>query len=170
MDGEVWQSLSEQGFPGYSVSNWGRVLNERYQRIIALSKNQQGFVKVAISDRDYNRITVQVNRLVARAFMDGESETFNNLIHLNGNKDHTFVDNLAWRPRWFALKYHAQFVDREPFVPEPIMDVDTGEQFDDSRQAAKRYGLLEKDIFRSTCMPDIRVPPTGQRFRIISED
>lgn len=169
MQGEEWEPLDRQGFPGHSISNYGRVLNDNSKRFLALSKNQQGFVKVAIVTEEHGRLTVQVNRLVARAFIQGETEIFNNIIHLNGVRDQTYAANLAWRPRWFALKYHKQFEDRPPFVPEPVLVVDTREEFQDSRRAAMTYGLLEKDIFRSTCMPDLRVFPHGFRFRLLRE-
>lgn len=163
---EIWENLARQGYPNYSISNWGRVANDRTGRHMALSHNQQDYVKVSLVTDRGERKTAQVNHLVASAFIDPpKTPAFDSLIHLDGNKDHVFAANLAWRPRWFALQYHAQFLDRPPFVPEPVWDVETGEEFYDSRQAAKKYGLLEKDIFRSTCT-GIRVFPTGQSFRI----
>lgn len=163
---EIWENLESYGYPDYSVSNWGRVANEKTGRPMALSRNQQDYVKVSLVNNRGDRRTAQVNHLVASVFLQPPpSAAFDTLIHLDGNKDHTFATNLAWRPRWFALQYHKQFIDRAPFVPEPVWDGETREQFFDSRHAAKKFGLLEKDIFRSTCT-GIRVFPTGQTFRI----
>lgn len=167
MRGEKWHPLDGQGYPGYSVSNMGRIANDVTNRVLALSRNQQGYVKVSLVNQDGVRDTLQVNHLVAWAFMDPHPEpAFDSLIHLNGDKDHTFVENLAWRPRWFSLKYHVQFDDRKPFVPEPVELVETGEVFEDSRAAAKKYGVLEKDIFLSTCN-NSKVFPIWKTFRIV---
>jgi hypothetical protein len=103
---------------------------------------------------------------VAHTFVQGYTDIFNTPIHLNGNKQHDWADNLVWRPRWFAFKYHVQFVNRPPYVPEPIIDIDTGEEFFDSRKAAVKYGLLEKDIFLSTSN-HTHVFPSGQIFQIL---
>lgn len=170
MSDEYWESLDRQGFPDYSVSSWGRVKISRSGRIMGLSRNQQGFGKISLMTEAKVRITLQVNRLVARAFVMGETETFNTVIHLNGNKDHAFIENLAWRPRWFAVKYHLQFEEYDrPLVNQPVVDVRTGEEFLDSRMAAKKYGLLEKQVYLSTCMDDYRVFPTGQDFWMLQD-
>ncbi len=109
---EDWLSLEDLGFDDYCVSSLGRILNKNTDQIMALSKNQQGFYKVSLVRSDKERSTIQLNRLVAHAFLPGYSGIFNTPIHLDGNRSHVWVDNLAWRPRWFSFKYHAQFDDR----------------------------------------------------------
>ncbi len=42
---EDWVSLDDLGFDDYSVSSLGRVLNKVTDRIMALSKNQQGILQ-----------------------------------------------------------------------------------------------------------------------------
>jgi hypothetical protein len=57
---------------------------------------------------------------------------------------------LTWRPRWFAVKYKKQFSDGfGTFIQRPIRNVDTGEEFPDSFECAKWYGVLEWDLFES---------------------
>jgi hypothetical protein len=104
---EVWRQIYE--FPGYSVSNMGRVRNDETGRIMALSRNQYGIVNVGLvlGRKQYKR---SVALLVADAFLPTwESEVFTSPIHLNGDRSDCRAENLMWRPRWFAAKYHRQF-------------------------------------------------------------
>ena len=74
------------------------------------------------------------------------------------------VENLAWRPRWFAIKYNQQF--RHPYE-NPIMfqmvDLKTGEVSENSIECAQRYGLLEQDLVLSI-LNRTYVWPTYQEF------
>lgn len=160
---EEWRSL-EPDFPGYSVSSLGRVMKNATGRDMAQSKNNTGHMKVAMLDHENVRRTVEVSRLVAFAFVDGYSNVFNAPIYLDGNKEHTFADNLAWRPRWFAVKYHRQFRNTAFHISAPIVETTTRQRFRDSLEAVKACGVLEVDILRSVTN-GTSVFPTGHQFR-----
>ncbi len=66
---ETWQVLDE--FDNYEISSWGRVLNTSTNHMMALSKNQRGFYKVSLLHKEGYRRTVQLNLLVAHAFIPG---------------------------------------------------------------------------------------------------
>lgn len=146
MPRQKWVSLEEEGFPDYSVSDWGLIRNDKYSRILAQTKTNSGLMKTALVGVDGHRYTVEVSRLVAAKFLPGADENNNSLIHLDGNKEHTFVENLAWRPRWFSLQYHKQFTSDEYWLDVPIINVTTGEVFEDSRAAVVKWGILAKHI------------------------
>lgn len=130
---------------------------------MALSANQYGIVYVGLMDGklQYKR---SVAVLVAEAFLPEAADAFDTPIHLDGDKANCRVDNLLWRPYWFARKYHRQFYERIS-VNRGIEDVATGEWFHNSLEAAARYGLLDRDIGYALGK-GLPVWPTQQRFQL----
>lgn len=160
---EEWKPIDS--FPGYSVSNFGRIRSNRYDRIMALTQNQSGLVQVGMV-RDGTQHHRSVPLLVAKTFMPRHTEPFDTPINLDGDRFNNRVDNLRWRPRWFALKYHRQFVfQNSGTLNVPIIDLKTEEIFDGSFECARRFGLLEKDVIYGI-LHDVPVWPTHQEFAI----
>lgn len=149
--GQEWADLESLYLPGYEVSNDGQVRNARSERILRQSPNQEGIVRVGVMKRDQGKqVTVSVLRLVARMFVQGRSATFDTPIQLNGDRTDLRADNIKWRPRFFAIAYYRQFNESEkPEYNSPIFDVETGEEYTDSREAAVKNGLLEEAITKS---------------------
>lgn len=148
---EEWESLEALGFPGYKLSSLGEVRSERNDKVLKLSANQFGVVRIGLMKRDENRqITLSLPRLVASMFVPGKSQQFNTPINLNGDRDNNTAKNLVWRPRWFAVEFFRQFDENmDPLFTTKIYDVETSAVYADSREAAKENGLLEKDIMKS---------------------
>lgn len=162
---ENWVPIPE--FPDYLVSDRGRVMNAVTDHIKAPSPNQQGIPSVnLIKDHQQNRRSVAV--LVASAFLpEPPRPVFDTPINLDGDRMNNDVRNLAWRPRWFALKYHAQFKVPLPWgFTNRVSDLETGEIFEDVRACAKHYGLLEKEIIMSA-HNNTPVTPTWQKFVLL---
>lgn len=148
---QEWVSLETEGFPGYEISNDGLVRNEATGRILKLSDNQGGIVRVGMMRRDEGRqVTASLLRLVAKMFVQGRSATFDTPIQLNGNNHDCSAENIMWRPRWFAIAYKQQFAETEsPMMRTSMQDVETNRTYNDSREAAIANGLLEADIMKS---------------------
>lgn len=169
---EDWREITE--FPGYSVSDCGRVRNNLTGRILVLQVNQTGVPNVGLVKRPYlDSPTIQCKRsvalLVAQTFVSPhEHEQFDTPINLDGNRTNNHVNNLAWRPRWFAARYFDQFRNRNTqwHWPAPIKDEKTGEQFEDSWDAVTKYGLLEQDVYLAM-LNRTYVWPTYQTFRAL---
>lgn len=142
---EHW--LPTQDFPGYSVSSLGRVRNDQTDHILAMRRNHQGVTMVGMM-LDGRQHTRSVAVLVATAFLDDPgTDIFDTPIHLDGDRTNLEASNLAWRPRWFAVKFHRQF--RVPAwynFSVYIVNSETGEKFTSPREVAVKYGLLERDI------------------------
>ena len=163
---EHWKPVPE--FPTYSVSNQGRIRNDSTGRIMALLVNQYGVVNVGFfcSGILYKRA---VAKLVAKAFLpEPKLSSFDTPINLDGDRCNNQVDNLMWRPRWFAVKYNHQFHNDLRGFKKPIVDLKTGERFETSWDAAIKYGLLDREILVAT-MNNTYVWPTYQRFRVLEE-
>src|SRR4051794_2006535 len=137
---EIWREIPD--FPGYSVSNMGRVRNDDTRRIMALSRNQYGILYVGLTyGREQFKRSVAV--LVADHFLPTfESDAFDTPIHLNGDRSDCRAENLMWRPRDFAIRFHKQFRNDRILVKKTIEDLKTGERFRNSMAVAQRFGLL----------------------------
>jgi hypothetical protein len=157
---ETWAIIPE--FPDYAVSDYGWVRNNETEQTLALSKNQHGVLHVGLyKDRQQYRRSVTV--LVANAFLEPpDRETFDTPIQLDGDVYNTAAQNLAWRPRWFARKYKQQF-RFEIQHDHPLVEINTGEEFDSYWAAAIKYGLLVRDI-RVAMLNHTYVFPTFQVF------
>jgi hypothetical protein len=140
---EEWAQIRE--FPDYSVSTYGRVRNDRTGRIMVLKQNQHGVVHVGLmrGGLQYKR---GVALLVANAHLDRMDGPFDTPINVDGDRTNNNIHNLMWRPRWFAVKYHAQFHNNTLHIKHPIIEVHTKERFHNSRHAAVTYGLLEHEL------------------------
>lgn len=147
---ENWKKIPE--FENYAVSNLGNVLSMDKDLIMKTPVNQQGIRMTRLSKNGVQHIR-SVAVLVANAFvpLNDLPETFDTPIHLDGDKTNCAAVNLAWRPRWFAVKYHQQFSEwqreNRPGYKRPIQLVNTGELFPTSWEAATKYGLLDREIF-----------------------
>lgn len=161
---EHWQPI--RLFPEYSVSDHGRIRADKSGRILALNENQYGVLQVGMM-RDGEQRHRSVPLLVAKAFLPEPGGPFDTPINLDGDRRNNHVDNLAWRPRWFAIRYNQQF--RYPYdnpISSPISDLKTGEISYNSFECAKRYGLLERDVVLSI-VNRTYVWPTYQQFGVI---
>lgn len=161
---EVWKTIRD--FPDYSVSNFGNVRTDKSGRILRMSPNQFGVMNVGLMKNgvQYHR---SVPLLVAKAFLPIKPGPFDTPINLDGDRMNNHLENLVWRPRWFAVKYNRQFrFPSEMFIDRPIVDVKTGEVSVNSLDCAKRYGLLEEEIVLAV-MNKSYVWPTYQEFRLL---
>lgn len=158
----VWREV--QGFPNYEVNDQGEFVNSRTDHPVRPSMNQMGHAKVTLVQ---NRIptTRAVAPLVAEAFLPEPPEYFNTIIHLDGDYMNCCAENLMWRPRWFAIKYHRQF-QFEAFHNDqaPRYDVATGTEYANMKELCMANGLYYFDVIKS-CVEETFVPLTYQEFR-----
>lgn len=141
---EEWKRIP--GFPDYKVSNLGRIRAEKSGRILVQSETQFGLVRVGMMQDGVQRHR-SLPKIVARAFVSRSTEVFDTPINMDGDRWNNAAENLTWRPRWFAIKYHQQF-KHSPYhyINQPLRDRKTGEVSENSFECAKRYGLLESDL------------------------
>lgn len=163
---EHWKPI--EYFPGYSVSDYGRIRTDKTGRILVQSENQFGLLQVGMM-RDGEQKHRSVPLLVAKAFIPQPTGPFDTPINLDGDRHNNHVDNLVWRPRWFAIRYNRQF--RYPYensILAPVVELRTREVSENSFECAKRYGLLEQDLVLSI-LNRTYVWPTYQEFGLYQE-
>jgi hypothetical protein len=163
---EQWKQIEQ--FPEYSVSNYGNVRSNKSGRILLVSPNQFNVLQVGLMREgvQYHR---SVPLLVAKAFLPLHPGPFDTPINLDGDRFNNHVDNLVWRPRWFAIKYNRQFrYPSEMHISNPIVDLKTQIVSDNSMECAKQYGLLEEDIVLAI-LNRTYVWPTYQEFGVLED-
>lgn len=144
---EEWVPLRE--YPGYSISNYGRVRQDRFDRVLAKGRSQSGatYSRVMVNGV---QVTRAVSSLVAAAFVPNpRPEQFTTPIHLDGDLTNCCAENLLWRPRWFAIKFTRQFRLELPNPPQWIRDKETREEYEDPWPPVMSFGLLYMDILLS---------------------
>jgi hypothetical protein len=124
-DVEEWRVIG--GFDNYSISNLGRVRNDRTGRILkAVLNNGTGYLVVCLCNRGSR--TKAIHKLVASAFL-GDSEGLE-VNHIDRNKQNNNVGNLEYCTRSAnernknSYKGHqVEYVDELPAGAEPIIEV-----------------------------------------------
>lgn len=135
------------GFPSYDVSQRGEIRNNQTGRIRRSFVNQQGIVSTTLYDEYNHRRTRSVAKIVAETYIYDGRRYFDTVIHLDLDRQNCAVYNLAWRPRWFAVHYHAQQPYSRAAPNLRIRNDNTGEEFDNCFHAAITYGMLEFEVY-----------------------
>lgn len=163
---EEWTAIVD--FPGYIISNMGRVDNEKHGRPMTRSPIRGGILTVGLyrEGRQYRR---SVAVLVANHFLDApERSDFNTILHVDGNKSNCEATNLMWRPRWFVQKYYNEL----GYWPEglswshSVVLEETGELFTSTLEPSMKYGILQGQVHSSPINETV-VYPYGFRFRYL---
>ena len=83
-----------KNYENYSVSNYGKIRNDKTGRILKPQKNTCGYLFVVLYENGVCK-TLKIHRLVALAFIDNP-ENKRTINHIDGVKINNFVDNLEW--------------------------------------------------------------------------
>ena len=141
---EYWADITD--FPNYEVSNQGAVRNRLTLRYLRGGINQKGYHYVVLRSEghSYNR---SIHKLVVAAFLTPPGR---NLvpIHRDGDRSNNSSDNFIWRSHTFLRAMSNQNFRTRPLIDDAIRCLETKEKFENSRDAAYRYGLIEVDIVR----------------------
>ena len=164
---EEWLELTQ--FPGYDISNLGGVFSHARDRLLKRSYVQGGRPTVGLyfDGKQYRR---SVAHLVAKTWLPKPPrKDYITPIHLDGNFDNCIVNNLMWRPRWFAIEYHFQHKQNRFGNwkgTEKIEHIQTGRIYDSFREVAETLGVLEQDV-HSNIIYDKHVFPDWPTFRFV---
>lgn len=109
---EIWKDIN--GYEGlYEVSNWGYVRRKTTKKDLKAWHNYKGYMKVALC-KNGEKHEKFLHRLVAENFIDNPNNK-EQVNHINGNKDHNYVNNLEWCTCQENIKhsYNNNLVDAE---------------------------------------------------------
>ena len=91
-ENEIWVKIKDH--PNYSVSNKGRVRNDKRERIRKTYIDKDGYLFVALF-RNKSNVICRVHKLVANAFIPNPDNK-PCVDHIDTNKLNNNVDNLRW--------------------------------------------------------------------------
>lgn len=150
---EEWKDID--GYEGlYRISNLGNV--SHYTKKSGwtnkkLTLGTTGYLKVQLWKNNKSK-TVNVHRLVAKAFIDNPSNLpFIN--HIDEDKTNNKVSNLEWCTHEYNCEYGTA-KERSAFKRrKAIICIDTGDIFSCAREASEKYNISRQGI-ASCCKGD----------------
>lgn len=142
---EVW--AAHLGYPGYSISTFGRIRNDRRNLVLTPLEypGHRKAVRMTLNGAQINR---GVAKLVCETFR-WQREGWTTPIHFDGDIHNCHMENVDWRPRWFALKHTQQFYKDRRDHDDPVRDVDTGVVYDSPWAVVFACGILYMDLILS---------------------
>lgn len=161
----TWYEISD--YPDYYINVRGEVKND-HDRLMSRSYNQQGIATVYLMVEG-QQVARSVAVLVASIFVqqtEDLSDKIPSVIHLDGDRRNCHADNLQWRSRAVAIRYHKDFQKNiSGMWRDPILLVETEEIFSTPLEAAMAYGIPQSDI-RTSVFNQGRVgtAPFGYHF------
>ena len=139
---EIWKKTTVN--PNYSVSNLGRVRNDRNNYILKPVYDDRGYCYAGV--RQGSRYRFFIHRLVAMAFIPNpeNKETVN---HINGIHDDNRVENLEWstqhennQHKYDVLGFRMSSSGRKSLAEKrkkKIMRIEDGKIYDSITEAAE---------------------------------
>ena len=127
------------GFPDYTVSNYGRVLNKHGKEMMH-NVDKHGYHTVGLSSNG-KRTFILVARLVLLTFnyVDNYKELQAN--HKDENKDNNYIGNLEWTTPKENCNYGTRNEKCKNAVVKPIICIETGEIYESARDAFRITGI-----------------------------
>lgn len=161
---ERWVPIEE--FEDYDISDHGDVYSRKADRLLSLTRNTGGIVKVNLM-RNGQISTRAVRVLVANAFISPPEESQSDVINLDGDQENNHFENLAWRPHWYAWRYTRQFKFEPPieYVQPEIINTQTGELYPNAVEAGIADGVLWEYVYNSA-LSGRSVYPTGAVYQL----
>ena len=144
---ELWKDID--GFPGYQVSNKGRVrsfkdfhgnITDKF-RIITPVINKDGYYELTLYTSEHMKTTKRIHRLVANAFLGEHPGLVVN--HIDGIKSNNHINNLE-----FVTAEHNSTLASQTglYKTKPVRIIETGEEFDSVKKCAAALNSHPSDI------------------------
>lgn len=157
---EIWRNIS--GYPGYKVSNLGRVKSmERNvkhrnsyrkvrERILKPNKNRNGYLMVPLCNEGKNK-TMLVHRLVAKAFVQNYSLFNTDINHINEIKTDNRAENLEWCTKEYNNNYGTRNEKSSKSKingkkSKAVICIETGKFYPSTREVERQFGFSHQSI------------------------
>lgn len=142
---EIWKKIvinNQETF--YSVSNFGRVRNDKTKTILGGTVNNNGYCMVHLRQRIDKYCSV--HRLVMKAFYPCENEDDLEINHKDGNKQNNHLDNLEWATRLENMRaYRSNKIGK---CYQYDLDGNYIREFENFSEAARVLGIDSYSIWR----------------------
>ena len=128
---EIFKKYYYEGYiTNYSVSNTGKVRNDKTMKLLKMKPNKKGYIRVGIYLRGEDTVKrVSVHVMVAETFIGPKPDDNFEIDHVDGNKSNNNVSNLEWVTRSENIKRAFMKELKKPIVgSEHPVSVYTDEQ------------------------------------------
>ena len=138
------RSRKVQGFPRYTVTATGDVVNEKGLKL-KQEKTSNGYLRVSLSNESTKHKHFSVHRLVAEAFIPNP-EGLPQVDHKNEIKTDNRVENLRWSTPLNNLN-HSGVIDKASVAKfTKVRCKTTGKVYESVKEAADSLGLHHANI------------------------
>ena len=143
---EIWKDI--KGYPGYQISNQGRVWSVKTQRYLKGSIDKNGYIQVCLTAKNGKSKKEFIHRLVALAFLPNPTG-LPQVNHINENKKDNCVDNLEW----ISIKGNANHGTRNKRISRansiPVYCVELDKTFYGAKEAERELGINHSGISKA---------------------
>ena len=169
---ENWALIED--FPPYAVSDLGSVMNTETGVFLTpyLNSTKQGASVIVNLRGPGVQTTRALRRLVAEAFVPqfepDPHHLFDTPVLKDGDHWNVVSYNIAWRPRWFAMRYSRTMAQSWIRLPTPpVICVETGVTYSSVVAAAIENCENPRDIFNSAGEMNSYVFPFRHSYRFV---
>lgn len=132
----------------YAITDEGGVVNTKTGRVLVSHVSKSGYENIAIYISKGKVKNFRIHRLVADAFVNGESNVRNHVNHIDGNKLNNHYQNLEWCSRSENMRHaiRSGLVGKRSHTPEhSLRDIKIKNDYINTnmthRDIAKKYNL-----------------------------
>jgi len=138
---EYWSEI--EGFDGkYSVSTFGRVRNNKFNKLLSQSERSKGgYIRVGLLNSKGKRITFNVHRLVAKAFLQNPNN-LPQVNHIDENRLNNRVDNLEY----CSAQYNIDYSQAKEVVQKDLKTGEVIKVFKSVSEAQRQTGIYAGNI------------------------
>lgn len=147
---EHW--IPVMGYPRYKVSNWGRVYDSINDRLLVLSVDRGGYLRVKLNTVDGDRKTVSLHRIVAGSFYDIDEEDFDDyeVNHYDFNKWNCSIGNLELTDRSGNMLHAFRGGHARPVHPiRPVRIRETGQIYNSTGEIDRLLGVSSGSVSKT---------------------
>lgn len=134
---EVWMDIN--GYPGYQVSNMGRIWSAKSQRYLKSYRNNSGYLQVTMTACNGKQKKELVHRLVALMFIPNPNN-YPCVNHKDENKTNNIETNLEWCSRSYNINYGTCLERIGKSNSKPVRCIETGVVYASGKEAAAALG------------------------------
>lgn len=160
---EVWAEIEE--FPNYLVSNYGDIINIKFNRILKPRSNSKGYSHVVLFNEGYRK-EFYVHQLVAAAFIANYRPKIH-IQHMDGNKQNNKITNLRIRAFTTEIENGVVYYKTEHLRGRKVKILETGEVFINAYSCAKHIGGHASNIY--SCLRGRYKTHMGYTFEYYTE-
>ena len=142
-------------YPNYSVTEDGKVINNKFNRELKPILGNTGYYQVSLSNKGESR-NLTIHRLVANVFLSND-ENKREVNHINGIKTDNRLENLEWATS-SENRQHAfdtglkKYTERQrtinsELMSKPVLDTQTGIFYNSAREASRLLGINKNTLY-----------------------